>query len=85
MGDAPRRTGDGRRRDDEGSETGRDGSGLKRAATPAKRIFATMAAAGAKSYVRARDLPKLIALWPRELEDESEEGRRLVLGSSAAR
>lgn len=29
--------------------------------------------------VRPRDLPKLIALWPHELADESPEGRRFVL------
>jgi hypothetical protein len=48
--------------------------------TAARRIFATMADAGAKAYVRARDLPRLIALWPHELEDESAEGARVVLG-----
>ncbi|MGV1013465.1 MAG: hypothetical protein ACOYB4_00690 [Methyloceanibacter sp.] len=46
----------------------------------AKPVFVTMAEAGASSYLRARDLPKLIALWPRELADESLEGRLYVLG-----
>ena len=31
-------------------------------------------------YVRARDLPRLVPLWPEELSDETGEGRqRLVL------
>ena len=38
-----------------------------------------MAEAGAAAYMRARDLPKLIALWPHELDDHSPEGRRRVL------
>ena len=54
--------------------------GGRASARLATRVFATMAAAGAKAYSRARDLPKLIALWPRELDDESAEGCRLVLG-----
>ena len=45
----------------------------------ARRIFGPMAEAGAAAYKRARDLPKLIALWPRELDDHSPEGRRRVL------
>lgn len=45
----------------------------------AKRIFGPMAEAGATTYRRARDLPKLIPLWPHELDDRSEEGRRRVL------
>jgi hypothetical protein len=39
-----------------------------------------MAEAGAAAYSRARDLPKLIALWPHELDDESPEGMFRVLG-----
>ena len=35
--------------------------------------------ARAAAYMRARDLPKLIALWPHELDDHSAEGRRRVL------
>jgi hypothetical protein len=46
----------------------------------AKRMFGTMAVAGASTYSRTRDLPKLIALWPHELDDESADGCRLVLG-----
>jgi hypothetical protein len=47
--------------------------------SPATRVFATMTAAGASAYSRTRDLPKLIALWPHELDDESLEGCRHVL------
>ena len=54
--------------------------GETRKGATAKRVFATMADAGARIYLRARDLPKLIALWPRELADESPEGRLHVLG-----
>ncbi len=66
------------RRADEEPETNR-GAPRTRERAPAKRIFGTMAAAGAVAYSRARDLPKLIALWPHELDDASE-GCRLVLG-----
>ena len=45
----------------------------------AKGIFGTMAQAGAAAYSRARDLPKLIALWPHELDDQSQEGMFRVL------
>ena len=45
----------------------------------ARRIFGPMAEAGASVYMRARDLPKLIALWPHERDDQSPEGRRRVL------
>jgi Family of unknown function (DUF6477) len=45
----------------------------------AKSTFGTMAAAGAAAYLRSRDLPKLIALWPHELEDDSQEGAFRVL------
>jgi len=45
----------------------------------AKGIFVTMAEAGAAAYLRPRDLPKLIALWPQELDDESPEGTFRVL------
>lgn len=44
-----------------------------------KRTFGTMAAAGTAAYLRSRDLPKLIALWPHELDDESQEGMFRVL------
>jgi hypothetical protein len=45
----------------------------------AKRMFGPMVAAGAAAYSRARDLPKLIALWPHELDDHSHGGSRNVL------
>jgi hypothetical protein len=45
----------------------------------AKGIFGTMAEAGAAAYSRARDLPKLIVLWPDELGDQSPEGTFRVL------
>jgi hypothetical protein len=44
----------------------------------AKSTFGTMAAAGA-AYLRSRDLPQLIVLWPHELEDDSQEGTFHVL------
>lgn len=39
----------------------------------------TRVKAGSRAYVRARDLPKLIALWPHELEDRSEAGRLHII------
>lgn len=45
----------------------------------AKRIFGPMTEAGAAAYLRSRDLPRLIPLWPRELEDHSPQGCRHVL------
>lgn len=45
----------------------------------AQRTFGPMADAGAVAYVWGRDLPRLVALWPRDLEDESAEGRNRVL------
>jgi hypothetical protein len=50
-----------------------------RSASPASRVFGPMAEAGAAAYTRARDLPKLIALWPHELEDRSPDGCRRIL------
>jgi hypothetical protein len=38
-----------------------------------------MARAGAAAYVRSRDLPKLIPLWPHELLDHSPEGCHRLL------
>ena len=43
------------------------------------RIFGTMVDAGSGCYLRARDLPRLIALWPHELADQSPEGSLLIL------
>ena len=45
----------------------------------ARSVFGPMTDAGAASYLRSRDLPKLIALWPRELADNSPEGFRYIL------
>jgi hypothetical protein len=45
----------------------------------APRIFGTMVEAGVARYLRARDLPRLIALWPHELADQSPEGSLLIL------
>src|SRR5262245_1551663 len=45
----------------------------------AKRILGAMAEASAAAYRRARDLSRLVALWPHELEDQSVEARLLVL------
>jgi hypothetical protein len=54
-------------------------AGGRRRRLEARRIFATMADAGARVYERSRDLPRLVALWPRELEDDSAEGTGRVL------
>lgn len=43
------------------------------------RIFGAMADAEASCYLRARDLPCLIALWPHELADLSAEGGLRIL------
>ena len=45
----------------------------------ARSMFGTMEAAGVAAYSRLRDLPKLIASWPHELEDDSQEGIFRVL------
>jgi hypothetical protein len=50
-----------------------------RQGSTAKRMFGPMAEAGAAAYSRARDLPKLIALWPHQLDDHSPDGRRRIL------
>jgi hypothetical protein len=38
-----------------------------------------MVEAGAAAYLRSRDLPRLIPLWPHELSDLSPEGCRRIL------
>jgi hypothetical protein len=43
------------------------------------RIFGTMVDVGSGCYLRARDLPRLIALWPHKLADQSPEGSLLIL------
>jgi hypothetical protein len=45
----------------------------------ATRVFGTMVHAGSGCYLRARDLQRLIALWPHELADQSPEGSLLIL------
>lgn len=50
-----------------------------RRASTANRLFGPLAESGAAAYVRARDLPKLLALWPNELEDRSLDGCRRIL------
>jgi len=50
-----------------------------RRGSAAKRIFASTVTAGATAYVRSRDLPRLLPLWPHEIEDQSEEGRHRLL------
>lgn len=43
------------------------------------RIFGPAVAAGTGAYMRSRDLPKVLALWPKEIEDRTEAGRRHLL------
>jgi len=50
-----------------------------RAGSTAKHIFGPMAAAGAAAYVRSRDLPRLLALWPYEIGDRTPAGAQRVL------
>ena len=45
----------------------------------ASRVFGPMVEGGAAAYLRMRDLPKLLALWPHELADQSSDGRDLIL------
>jgi Family of unknown function (DUF6477) len=63
-------SGDERRRDTPRSNYG---------GSAAKRIFATTVVAGATAYARSRDLPRLLPLWPHEIEDQSEQGRLRLL------
>jgi uncharacterized protein DUF6477 len=42
-------------------------------------VFARVSQAGAECYLRARDLPRLIALWPEELADKTPEGGLRIL------
>ncbi len=65
-----------------GSEKPRRGGRERQQArktSAARRVFGPMAEAGAEVYLRPRDLPKLIALWPHELGDHSLEGCRRVI------
>ena len=45
----------------------------------ARSIFGVMADADARLYLRKRDLPRLIALWPRELADPTPQGSLVIL------
>jgi hypothetical protein len=54
-------------------------NGAPRRDRPESRIFGTMVDAGSGCYLRTRDLPRLIALWPHELADQSPEGILLIL------
>jgi hypothetical protein len=47
--------------------------------TTAMRLFGAGVRDGAAAYVRSRDLPSLIALWPHELADETPAGALRVL------
>lgn len=59
----------------------RPSSKSREARTPEPaRVFARMADAGSRCYLRERDLPKLIALWPREVEDRTLPGSLLIVG-----
>jgi hypothetical protein len=46
---------------------------------PGADLFTAMVEAEAHAYVRDRDLPGLIALWPQERADHSQEGSLLIL------
>jgi len=46
---------------------------------PRPDIFTAMVEVEARAYVRDRDLPGLIALWPQELADQSQKGSLLIL------
>jgi hypothetical protein len=54
-----------------GHESGRRSS--------AWHLFGAGAEASARAYLRKRDLPRLIPLWPHELEDRSPEGTLRLL------
>jgi len=53
--------------------------GTSRGGSSATRIFGAGTAASATAYVRSRDLPRLLALWPYEIEDKTAEGGRRLL------
>ncbi len=61
-----------------GSETG--GRNAKAEdAHPDRHVYRRMARAGAKAYLRMRDLPALVPLWPHELADDTAEGTQRIL------
>ncbi len=57
----------------------RSDSAARRGRSTAMRLFDAGVRESAAAYVRARDLPRLVALWPHELEDQSPEGALRVL------
>jgi hypothetical protein len=50
-----------------------------------QRVFGPMIAAGAASYARARDLPKLLALPPDEIEDGGASATERIVAKLAVR
>lgn len=50
-----------------------------------QRVFGPMIAAGAASYSRARDLPKLLTLPPNEIEDDGVPATERIVTKLAAR
>jgi len=50
-----------------------------RCVSTGSRLFGPLAEAGAAAYARAQDLPKLLTLWPHELDDVSPDGCRRIL------
>nr|WP_246810198.1 DUF6477 family protein [Methyloligella sp. GL2] len=56
----------------------------ERETSRAKRIFGVVTRAGAHDYRRPRDLPKLLPLWPEELEDRSYAGTETIANRLAA-
>lgn len=50
-----------------------------RRSSAAARLFGRSVAASATAYERARDLPRLLALWPHDIEDWTEAGRLHLL------
>jgi hypothetical protein len=47
--------------------------------SPGPDMSTAMVEVEARAYVRDRDLPGLIALWPQELADQSQRGSLLIL------
>jgi hypothetical protein len=50
-----------------------------------QRVFGPMIAAGAAGYSRARDLPKLLALPPDQIEDAGASGTEAIVAKLSAR
>lgn len=62
-----------------GQERRRRSSRPRSSGRAANELFGKAVAAGAASYVRHRDLPRLLPLWPHEIEDRSEAGSLRLL------